>query len=220
MSQSPTCRAETFNQQRRSEPRRPRRHRSDQSKHRAFCLGDVLAQLIGQCAWSACQRGGLAAMAMSALYYPALAQTRIVKSINATQISDFSVIDQRQIYTLGDPYQINCHGTLCMGHFDLKLSNVVYEYDLLITLITDETKRLRMNLSLRPTQTDCDPRCTEPSLHSETVFLPWKKNVHAIVPLKQFGVLSQPRSPGNTDEPVYREMKEPVAYIDLSIDLK
>jgi hypothetical protein len=201
LSQSPTCRAETFNQQRRSEPRR-------------------LAHLIGQFAWSACRRSGLAAMVISALYYPALAQTRIVKSINATQISDFSVMGQRQLYTLGDPYLINCHGALCTGHFDLELASIVYEYNLLITLVTDDSKYLRMNLSLRPTQTDCDPRCKEPSLQSETVFLPWKKNVHAIVPLKQFGAFSQPHSPGNTDEPVYREMKEPVAYIDLLIDLE
>jgi hypothetical protein len=151
---------------------------------------------------------------------PAQADESILKYINVRQLLDEQKRTNTDIHKLGDKYAIRCNGTVCIGTISIMVFQKAYDYEAVITVLTNDAELIGLKINLRPTETACGPRCAEPSLNSISTSVPRTTKAHVTVPLKQFGDFSPTTSPGSATDLVYRTHPNPVAYLDLSVEFE
>jgi hypothetical protein len=142
----------------------------------------------------------------------------IAKYVNVRQLEMNETPDGTEKFEPTRQYLLKCFGKICTGRMPLIINKKVYYYNMIVTISNDDPEYARANIDLRPLESSCDPRCEEPTLNSIFAFLPWARQAHVTVPVKQNGQLS-PSTPSNsTTDLIYRLRQEPVAYLDLSIE--
>jgi len=153
-------------------------------------------------------------------YEPAQSAKFIVTRINVRQLLENTVPGTMDAYELSEKISLKCHATTCTGKLPLILTQKTYNYDAVAIVLADNQKQIDVNLTLHPTNTACDPRCEEPSLNSISASIPSTKAAHVTVPVTQFGDFSRVTSSDYMTDLVYRVRRDPVAYLDLSVDLE
>jgi len=144
----------------------------------------------------------------------------MITRINIRQLLENTVPGGMGAYKLSEKISLRCHATTCIGKLPLILTQKTYSYDVVAIVLADGQKQIDVNLTLHPTNTACDPRCEEPGLNSITTSIPSTKEAHVTVPVTQFGNFSRTTSSDDMTDLVYRVRRDPVAYLDLSIDLE
>jgi len=101
----------------------------------------------------------------------------------------------------------------------LVLEKKVYYYDAIATILTGDGKYIQMNINLHPIVPGCGPQC-QPNLTAIFASLPWVRQAHVTVPVKQYGNLNPSATSDDLADAVYQVRKEPVAYLDLSLEFE
>ena len=107
-----------------------------------------------------------------------------------------------------------------MGRLPLKFNYTTYYYDLVATISTDSPDYARINLDLRPIETGCNPRCSEPEFTSMIALLAWTRQGHVTIPIHQSGQLGPNDPPNSTTDMIYQVSQDAVAYLDVSIEFE
>lgn len=142
-----------------------------------------------------------------------------IKYINVRQVLQDSKQGNTGSYTLGEQHQLVCHDMTCIGILPITLTHNTYYYETIAIILTDDPKYIRVSINLRPTSTGCAPRCQEPTLNSISTSIPSARQTHVTIPIEQFGDFPPTSLPGGPTDLVYRVGQEPVAYLDLSVEL-
>jgi len=101
----------------------------------------------------------------------------------------------------------------------LVLQQKVYDYDVIATVFTEDNKYLQININIHPLLPGCGPQC-QPNLTSIVAYLPLAGHAHVIVPVKQYGNFDAPAASDAPTDAVYQVLKEPVAYLDVSVEFE
>jgi hypothetical protein len=151
-------------------------------------------------------------------YNSAQSANFIVKYINIRQLSENATPGRMQPHERSDQISLKCHNTTCIGKLPLIFAQKTHHYDAVAIVLANGQKQIEVNLTLHPTNTACDPRCEEPSLNSMSTSIPSTNEAHVTVPVTQFGNFSRTTSPDSMTDLVYRVRRDPVAYLDLSVE--
>ena len=144
----------------------------------------------------------------------------IVKYVNIRQLLENTAPGQTQSREIGMQFSLKCDATTCVGKLPLILAQRTYYYDAVAIVLADGQKRVDVSLTLHPTNTACDPRCEEPSLNSISTSLPSTNEAHVTIPITQFGNFSRATPSDSMTDLVYRVRRDPVAYLDLSVEFE
>lgn len=115
-------------------------------------------------------------------------------------------------------YNLICLGTVCLDKIPIMIGTTIYNYDAVVVITYDYERAIYISLNLRPTQSGCDPRCKVPTLNSAWASVPWTRQAHTTIPIKQYGNSHPNDATGTTDDPVYLADMDPIAYLDVSIE--
>ncbi len=143
-----------------------------------------------------------------------------IKYVNIRQLLEDVTPGRMETYKLSEPISLKCHNTTCMGKFPLILAQKTYYYDAVAIVSIGGQTSVDVSLTLHPTNTACDPRCEEPSLNSISTSIPLTSEAHVAVPITQFGNFSRSTSSDSMTDLVYRVRRDPVAYLDVSIEFE
>jgi hypothetical protein len=169
-------------------------------------------------AWLFCRT--LLLTSVLGLHHSALAERLVAQYIVVRQMPLNPKPDARGTSSPMAQYLIQCRGKGCIGRMPLQFNNTNYYYDLTATIGTDSPEFARLYLVLRPIETGCNPRCSEPTFTSMVALLAWTRQAHVTVPVHQNGQLGPNDPPNATTDMIYQVSQDPVAYLDVSIEFE
>lgn len=153
-------------------------------------------------------------MMVLALDYSARAEKLIAKYVNVKQLSRETTSETSQAFKLREQYTLKCRENVCAGRLPLVLGQKTYYYYASATILPYDPDYIHINMDLRPTETGCNPRCEEPTLNSISTSIPWTRQVHVTVPIRQYGDFSTATSSYSATGLVYRVLQNPIPYLD------
>ncbi len=117
-------------------------------------------------------------------------------------------------------YELICRGTICANEMTIVIKEKTYHYDVIAEIMAEGEADIFLSVNLRPTLTGCNPHCQEPTLNSVFTSLPWTKQAHTIIPVKQYGDF-YPNDPADiTDDPIYRADIDPTLHLYFSLEFE
>jgi len=158
-------------------------------------------------------------VASSCVIHSAWAEKPIITSVTVSQSSVSSASSHNTTSALRATYLLGCRGSVCTGRLPLVLEQHVYYYDAAATLLVEGGVSIRVSINLHPVVPGCGPR-SQPSLTAIFTSIPLVGSAHVTVPVKQYGNFDPSTSSQDMNDAVYQVRKEPVAYPDVSIELR
>ena len=147
----------------------------------------------------------------------ASAEQFIVKNVILQQSSGSEIPAGKRSF--GNPFDLRCHGTICTGRVQLILEREPYDYDGVAT-ISIETPSIQISIHLHNPDVGRTNRC-QPDLTAIYASLSQGKRPGVTVPAMQYGNFNSPASSDpDRAEMVYQVRKDPVAYLDVSVELQ
>ena len=158
-------------------------------------------------------------IATLALGGPAISQTLTLKNLAIQQSSDTMASPNANPFGPRQNYLLDCLHKTCTGRLPLIIDGRTYYYDTIVTVMADGPKSLQINIDLHPIVPGCGPRC-QPTLTAIFTSIPWARLAHVTVPVHQVGNFNPTAPSDDLNDAVYQVLKEPVAYLDLSIEFQ
>jgi hypothetical protein len=99
------------------------------------------------------------------------------------------------------------------------LEQKIYHYDVVATFYVEGAKYLQLNIDLHPTVPGCGTRC-QPGLIGIPVTLSLVRETRVTVPVRQRGNFDPSGPWERMSDAIYQIQKEPVAYLDVSLEFE
>jgi hypothetical protein len=162
------------------------------------------------------QIGCLASLLMAGVNSSARCDRATISGIYLTQTSGDQ--DSRKSWRL-ETHRLRCRGTACFGRLPLMLEQKIYHYDVVATFYVEGAKYLQLNIDLHPTVPGCGTRC-QPGLIGIPVTLSLVRETRVTVPVRQRGNFDPSGPWERMSDAIYQIQKEPVAYLDVSLEFE